>query len=276
MATKAKFKFPAVLKDLTELPEAVRTIAEDLYEKEGEEYVFQGFDESEAKKKLDEFRANNRKYYKRVQELEAQTERFKDIDPDKYQAGLTALEKMQAIQEKNLIEEGKLEDVVKQRVAAAVEPYERAAKAKDQAYNEAVKEKDTYRQELNGLVIDGLVSRVAGKVGKIKKGALPHILGYGRQIWKLGKDGKPKAYKPDGTEWYGKNGDPITEEEWGSKLLEEANFYFETGQGGGANGADGNESGTRQEGAVKYIDRTNPTLMAKYHKEIIAGTVVAQ
>lgn len=273
---KQKIKFPAILKDLTELPEAVRGLAEDLYEKEGDEYVFQGFDESEAKKKLDEFRSTNRKYYKRMQELEEANGKFKDLDPEKYHEGIQALEKMRQINEKHLIDEGKLEDVVKQRVQAATEPYTKQLEAKEKAYRELATERDTYRKELDGVVIDGLVGRVAHKVGRIKKGAMPHLLNYGRQVWKLDKSGKPKAYKEDGSEWYGKGGDPITEEEWGSKLLEDANFYFEPGQGGDSKGGDGNETGVRREGAVKYIDRSNPSLMAKYYKEIIAGTVVPQ
>lgn len=275
---KTKFKFPPIIKSLDELDERYRTLAEDVYEKDGDEYVFQGFDESEAKKKTDEFRSTNRAYFKKIKELEAQQAKFlaigEDFDPEAYKAGQEALAKLKKLNEEELLSKGEVETVFKTRLQSAIEPYEKQLKAKDSALAAIQQEKDTYKKELDGLVVDGLVTRVAAKVGTPKKGALPHILNHGRQTWRLNKEGKAQAHLPNGELWYGKDGNPITEEEWGAKLLEDAGFMFEPGKGAGEKGGN-EESGQRGNGHVKYVDRSDPRAMAKYAKELLEGTAVA-
>lgn len=269
----AKVKFPPIIKSFDELPEPLRPVAESLYDKDGDEYVFQGFDESEAKKKTDEFRTRNRTYHNRIQELEGQLAKVKDIDPAKYQEGLSALEEMRKLQDQELIKKGDVEGLVKSRLGEAEQNFTKGIKAKDEVIQALTGERDTYKRELDALVIDSLVTRVATKVGKPLKGALPHIQTYGRSVWKLNKEGKAQAFKHSGEPWYGKNGDPITEDEWGSKLLEEIPFMFESGKGGDSKGGSG-EDGVTREGNVKYIDRNDPRAMGKFAKEIAAGTVV--
>jgi len=279
--TKA-FKFPYKIKAFDELPEEYRGVGETLYEKDEEEgsFIFQGFDDSEHKKKVNEFRDTNRKYFNELKELKENLKKYEplgeDFNPEQYTEMKKIWEDSKKQKEKKFLDEGQFEEVFKTRTAEKDAAHAKRVEALERQLRQTSEEREGYKSKLDLYEIDGLTSRVVSKVGVPKKGAMPRLIDFGRKVWKRNKEGQLQPFHPDTMEiWYGEKSQPLSEEEFGVKLLEECGFMFEPGSGGGSKGGSG-EEGVHERGNVKYIDRTDVKLMAKYAKEILAGTVVPQ
>lgn len=280
--TKTAFKFPYKIKKLDELPEEYRGVAESLYEEDDDDksLVFQGFDVSPLKTKIEEFKREKQTKQEELKELKEQMKRYAvlgdDFEPEKFTEMRTAWEEAQQNKTKKLVDEGNFDELFKQRSAEKDAAHAKRVAALEKTLTTTASERDQFKIKLDEHDIDGITNRVVTKVGSPKKNALPRLIDYGRQVWKRDKEGQLQPYHPGTSEiWYGEKSQPLTEEEYGQKLLEECNFFFEPGSGGGSKGGS-EEEGVRERGNVKYIDRSDLRLMAKYAKEILAGTVVAQ
>lgn len=102
-----KFKLTASAYD--SLSDAEKTF----YKKDGDDYTLQ-VEGAVDKSKLDEFRSNN-------VELLKQTEKFKDVDLEKYNA---MLEQEKKIRDKELIDKGDIDTIISERTAAIQSDYD--------------------------------------------------------------------------------------------------------------------------------------------------------
>lgn len=248
----------AIIKSLEEVSEHLR----GEYEKDGDVYVLQT-DDKDYKQKIAEFRNNNIDLVKKVEtlteaekelaDLREKMEAFKDIDPE---AAKEAMEKMNAIKEKQLIDAGKLDEVVEQRIDRRVERMRADAEGKiaalQKALDAATTNETSYRSKLEELVIDSSLQNAVMSVGTPRKGAIQDIISRGKQIWKLDDDGNPIPMS--GKEvMYGKDGkQPISAEEWAQSLLLDAPYLFEGNAGGGASG---NLNGSVEHGKISASDQ---------------------
>lgn len=175
------------------------------------------------KAKVDEFRENNIRLMKERDDLVKAAERYKDLDPEKARE---ALAKLRQLDEKKLIDEGKLEEVVTQRTGAMKADHEQKLSA-EKARGDAAESR------LSELLIDSALRTESLKpeIGA-RASALTDIILRAKSVWGL-NDGKPVAMR-DGNVLYGKDGNPMTMAEWLVGLRAEAPHLFGETTGSGA------------------------------------------
>ena len=190
-----------------------------LYEQGADGAYYLSVDGAVDKSKLDEFRNNNVKLLKDL-------EKFKDVDPAKYQE-LLALAKKQ--QEKQLIDAGEIDKVVEQRVGEMKSTYENQLKT-------LTEQNSVAQRQLESLLIDNAVRDAAVKSG-VQPTAVDDVLLRAKATFKI-KDGNAVPVDAQGNVVYGKDGtSPMSVVDWTTGLKKQAPHLFQGSQGGGAQGS---------------------------------------
>ncbi len=232
-------KLKATVKTLDEVPEAAR----ELYVQVGEDFVLD-VDDTEYKTRINEFRTNNIDLQKlnaqlkqdadEAQKLREVAKEYEGIDPDKARE---ALEKLKKIEEKQLMDAGKIDELLHQRTENMRSDYEGKISALTKTLDERESTLGTMKDRLKTEVIDNRLQVAVGKVAAVRKGAMRDVLSRGREEWTLDDEGNPVPRGPDGNVLYGKDGQsPITMEEWAQGLVKETPYLFEPSAGGGGPG----------------------------------------
>ena len=190
-----------------------------LYEQGADGAYYLSVDGVVGKDKLDEFRNNNVKLLKDL-------EKFKDVDPAKYQE-LLALAKKQ--EEKKLIDAGEIDKVVEQRVGEMKSTYETQLKT-------LTEQNSVAQRQLESLLIDNAVRDAAVKSG-VQPTAVDDVLLRAKATFKI-KDGNAVPVGAQGNVVYGKDGtSPMSVVDWTTGLKKQAPHLFQGSQGGGAQGS---------------------------------------
>lgn len=205
----------AVIDDINAVPEALR----DFYVAQNGQYAL-AVEGLVPKAKLDEFRDNN---IKLAQERDTLRQQFEGIDAEKARA---LLAKAQKEQDKKLVDAGKIDELLDQRVEAMRADYE--TKLTDEA-----QKSQTLQARLETLLVDGALRDAAAKAG-IRPSAIEDVLLRGRTVFKL-QDGKAVPMQGDDV-LYSKTGEVLTMDEWLSSLGTNAPHLFEPNRGAGAAG----------------------------------------
>lgn len=239
----------ARVKTLDEVPENLRS----LYSERDGEYALQ-IEGMVSKEKLDEFRNSNIELKK---QLETLTDKFDGVDPELFKE-LSA--KAQKERDKKLIDAGKVDEMVTERLNAAKVGFDKQIKQLED-------EKRKLGVQLEGLLIDNAVRDAASKSG-VRAGAVEDVLLRARQVFRV-VDGQAVAFDGD-KQIYGTDGEPLTVAGYiGGKLVEAAPHLFEQSQGGGARKAEGNtsSSGGRigREDAKGFLDNVADIAAGKRH-----------
>jgi hypothetical protein len=216
--------------------------------------------------RLREFRDNNIALMKEREELKKALTKYNDIDPEKYQE---ALKKLTELDDKKMLDEGKIEELLQARM----ERYNEDWNNREKGYQKKISEQESMTARLVESLarerIDGRLREVAPKIGITKTG-IDDFIRRGREVWQL-VDGEPVAMHGD-QPIYGK--DPsqrISMEEWGTDLAPEAPHLFERSMGGGAqNNGNGSTRNTR------VIARGDPLAFGKNLEDIATGKMVVQ
>lgn len=241
----------------------------DLYEK-----IDGGFsltvDDADQKKKLAEFRTNNRTLHNSVEAMKKKLDALKGIDPAKYAEAVEALDKLGGMEEAELLRAGKLDEVVEKRTTAMRSDFETRAKAQKAALETASTERDTLRGRLSSLLIDSSMRDQLAKVGRLRPAATGDALSRARTAWKVDGEGKLISTDAGGNQLYDKKGDPMTMETWAQQLLQDAPHLFEKSKGGNADG--GNPGGGPPAGS-RVIDGSDPIVVGQNLADIAAGKV---
>lgn len=205
----------AVVDDINAVPEALRAF----YTEQDGKFAL-AVDGLVPKAKLDEFRTNN---ITLAQERDALRQQFDGIDPEKARA---LLARAQAEQDKKLIDAGKVDELVAQRVDAMRKDFE------SQLTGETTKSQKLQAQ-LENLLIDGAIRDAAARAG-VRAAAIEDVLLRGRAVFKV-QDGKAVPMQGD-QPIFGKTGDAMSMDEWVAGLTTAAAHLFEPNRGGGAAG----------------------------------------
>lgn len=157
--------------------------------------------------------------------------KYKDIDPTKYQE---LLAKQREIEEKGLIDAGKIDELVANRVQAMKEKLEgdlTSEKTKSQ----------TLQQRLEVLLIDSEVQREALPI--VVETAMDDVVRRAREVFTI-IDGHSVPMR-DGKVIYGEDGvTPLKVKDWLAGLAKAAPHLFKQSQGGGANNNGGRGTGS--------------------------------
>lgn len=217
------------------------------------------------KAKLDEFRATNVELIEKNKKLLADIDKFKDIDPVKHKA---LLEKFQSDEEKKLMKDGNIDEVIKLRTAGIIKDRDEQLSAKDQLIKKlqeesgrAVKEKDTYivEAEMRKAIDNPEVGFQPGVANILKDTVLREF---------VHKDGKIIRVKPDGSVVYGKkDGEPQGLDEFIQGYAKEHPYLVKPSSGGGASNkgdAKGNGSGNHKTIKRTEFEKLDPTQQREF------------
>jgi len=238
------------LKSLDGVPEDLQ----QYYVEVDGEYVLDT-DDGGYRDELAEFRNNNRRLHNEAKKLKEQMAKFKNIDPDKYEQALGALTELEEMKEKHLIDEGKLDEVLQQRTERMRADFDGQVTALTENLKNTAGERDQFKSRLSELLIDSTVQQAISNVAVPRKGALRDVLHRAREIWQVDENGGLVPMR-DGETVFGKDGSkPLTPEEWGMALRQEAPYLFEANQGGGAGGGAGANGSDGSPGQVAWDDQ---------------------
>lgn len=191
--------------------------------------------------KVAEYQTQNVGLNKRLEAAQAAAKQWEGLDPEKYKVALGALEKLENQEERKLLEDGKIDDVVARRMAAMREDYETQLTALTKARKDVASERDTMKDKLGELLIDRDVQVNIGELGvKVLPGALDDILARARKIWRITETGDMLAMQGE-NKVFGKEGQPLKMTEWAATLVDKAKHLFERSSGGGAGGGAGDQ-----------------------------------
>ncbi len=255
----------AKLKALVAKIEDVDEKHRDLYTKTDAGYVLD-VDDGDYKTKIGEFRGNNIELKQQLEKLQGDVDKFKGIDPKKYK---DALAELTSFKEKNLIEAGKIDEVVHQRTEQMRSDLNGQITALTARAEKAEGLTKQFKGQLDSSLIETQITSAISGVGAVRKGAIADVIGRARALWVVNEQGQLVAMK--GSEAvYGKSGDkPLTPTEWAQSLMQEAPFLFEPAQGGGAGGSK-REGGS---GDTKTIAAGDKKAFGDNLAAIAAGTV---
>lgn len=187
-----------------------------------------GVEDAVPKQKLNEFRDNNTKLLKELDEFK---KKYGNVDVDEYTKMKTEYQKMQ---DKKLLDAGQIDELINQRTermradhTSQIEGFQNMIKSE--------KEKaEALRGKLEAILIDAEITKAVASVGRVRPGAMQDILARGKSIWRLEED-QPVARTGDKI-LYSKDGSkPLTIAEWAKEILPiEAAHCFEGSSGSGA------------------------------------------
>jgi hypothetical protein len=253
----------ATVTDINTVPEPLR----NEYVKTGDVFVLQ-VDEKGYKTKLDEFRNNNIELTKKQQELETNLAKYKDVDPAKYQQALAELQKIELLEDSQLIKEGKIEDLRKKWTTGVASEWETKYKGLEKTTQSLQKDLEAERSELHQLILDTQAARVFNDMANIRPGAMLDINNRVRAAFTVDKNRKLVPRDPDNMQ--DEKGNPLDLKGFAQKLLQECPYLFEAGTGGGAGG--GKPAGVKDRDGITYVENT-PENHGRYANEIAAGKV---
>lgn len=212
-----------VVKDLMEVPEAMRS----LYVKREDGQYQLDAEGAVDKSKLNEFRETNVELMKKL-------DQFKDLDPAKY---AELMETQRKVREKQLIESGKVDEVIAERVRAMREEHTKELTKRDEALKIA-------NRQLETLLIDNTVKSVAVQQGVLPT-AMDDIVLRAKTVFSI-QDGQPVMRDEKGQVVYGEDGvSPMSIDSWAKKLKTAAPHLFAGFNGSGAPGARGGAGGVQ-------------------------------
>lgn len=224
----------AMIASLDEVEENLRP----LYTKVNDNEFVLDVDDGDYKSKLSEFRDTNVALATKMRELEAVAEKYKGVDLDKYSQALEALDELQNVKDKQMIDEGKIEELLATRTERLRADYEGKIEAlsKDLDKNKGLAEK--YSGLYSTQAIDGTVIKTLSELkAEINPGAMQDILARARNVWSVDEEGELQPRR-NGNTLYGKDPNvPLTMDEWATELVHDAPWLFRGSQGGGAGGS---------------------------------------
>lgn len=209
----------------SDIPEDVK----HLYEKKGEKWVLQ----FEGQGRLAEFRDNNRNLKKQLDETKQALEKFKGVDPEKYQE---AVQKLRDLEDEKLIKAGQLDEVLEKRTERMRADFDNQLNAYKTRSEKAEKMAEALKGKISEMTIETEIAKAVGDTGEVKKGALGVITLQAKQAWKVDDNGNMYATNSDGSKIYGENGDPLTIPEWTKSLKDSQPFLFEESTGSNSQG----------------------------------------
>lgn len=204
------------------------------------------------KSALDKEREEVKKAKKEHQET---IDKYKDIDPEKARQ---AQEELQKLNDKKLLDEGKVEELLKARTERMKADYETKIAAFNAKIGGLEKQVSASEGRLSEVLIDNAL-RTAAVKAKVRPAAVDDVILRGQRIWGL-KNGAPIPMKGDQV-LYGKDpNQAMTMDEWIGGLATEAPHLFEPSSGGGTTNQNAGNSG----GKTIHLSREEAKDPAKY------------
>lgn len=203
--------------------------------------------EAELKRKVSEFRDNNIKLKKDNEKL---TEQFEELKTKFEEIESEARKK----KEKELLDEGKIEELLEEKTKRMKADYENQVKALTEQVTEKDETLGRLKDTLSVIKIDNEIQLAVSKVGTVKQGYMEDVVSLGKRLFSMDDNDEPVALDKNGGKIVGKDGvSPLTIAEWAATLPTEKSAYFESNQGTGSKGS-GTRSGSQTVDLSKISD----------------------
>jgi hypothetical protein len=203
---------------------------QELYKKSGDGYLLdaEGVEDVRGlKSTLEKLKAERKTLDGRIKEL---TDKWGDLDPEQARK---ALDELQKLADKKLMDEGKVEELLTQRLAARDKEHDRVVKNLEKKLEAELAARTAATRRLEEALIDNGLRTAAGKAG-VRPAAMTDLVLRGKNVFRLHED-KVTPFREDGEILYGKDPKlPMTMEEWISGLATDAPHLFEENKGGGS------------------------------------------
>lgn len=266
------FKF--VVDDINTVPEEHRGLYE---QRNGKWYLkIEGMpdpaENASLKQKVNEFRENNIRLTKQIEEIQAKLAAYDGFDP---QEAAKLRETEQKLKDKQLIDAGRVDELIQIKVQEAVN----SSKKKIEELENTLKDVSTKRDEAEGRfqrkVVEGMLSKEAAKHG-IRAGAMEDVFSHAERFgWKLDETGTALvARDADGHQRTStaNPGRPVTLDEYFKDVLpSDKPFYFEGSAGGGASGGGAGRSGRHVKASDQQAIDANIEKIASGEIEVVEG-----
>jgi len=212
----------------------------DCYTQDGDVYYLDT--DGSTSKTLDEFRKNNRVLFS---EKEALTKSLRaagidpqSLDPEELKSALAAQNELDALHQKKLISEGKMEEVLADKLQKQKDVYLRQIADIESARDAARAECQTHQKSLGDHLLRKHVRQQLGKVGKlVSEEAFEDVMHRASNVFSINFDtSAPIAQDQNGDSLRDDTGDFVTIESWSKGLVESVPYLFTEGEGGGATG----------------------------------------
>jgi hypothetical protein len=175
------------------------------------------------KAKVDEFRENNTRLLKTVDEL---TKKFEGVDLDEY-------ETLKKSKTKKPTKEGDDGDIEAKIEAAVADRIGKMKKAHGDEIKNWETKYTTTRTRMERELIDRALATAAAQAGCVETG-VDDIVMRGRTVFKLDENDRVLPMSEDGKIMYGADGEPIGIKEWMQTLAQKAPHLFKQSSGAGA------------------------------------------
>jgi flagellar biosynthesis GTPase FlhF len=221
------------LKSEEEIPAGL----EDYYQMEDGEYRLKvtGLVEKSV---VDEFRNNNIKLQNELAEL---SKKISGVDFEEYN---TLRAEKDAQRDKKLIEEGKVEELIADRVQRMHHNFEKEKMSLQEQLEQLNSQANTYKRKYDDSIVEQKLINAAARAG-VRNEATTDVLNRAKQIWQNSEDGDLIAMQGE-NHLYSKDGrKPLQVEEWFESLADEAPHLFKNSEGSGALGGRGGPAGRR-------------------------------
>lgn len=216
-----------ILTTIDDLPETIKP----LYKKKDDGKFHLEVEGAVSREKLEEFRSNNVTLTESNKEMQKQLQAFEGVDPAKYKQ---FMDKFQTDEEKKLIKDGNIEEVIKIRTEAIRKDFSDKLAAKETVIVKLTEDSKKATGEKDGYIVEAEMRKALDSpdlgfqpgVGDILKDRVLKEF--------VHKDGKVVRVKPDGSLIYGKNGDAEGIGEFVATYAKEHPYLVKPSSGGGA------------------------------------------
>jgi len=185
-----------------------------------------------SKSKLDEFRANNIRANK---ELEQKTEILSKIDLEEYSH---LKDQQQKMKDQELMDAGKVEELVQQRTERALAEANHRIDASAQAMEEATQRASKAERERDQFLVETRIKDEGIAFG-VRPEALPDVMARANHVFKLNPDTKELMAMQGDQPMYNAKSQPLQVNEWLQMTETSAPHLFKNSSGSGASGGTG-------------------------------------
>lgn len=224
----------------------------------------------ETKDKLNEFRSNNVSLAQKLKDLEGK----KFLSAEEQEEYDTLKKQAQDIEDRDLIDAGKIEELLATRTERMRSDYDNKIEAYKKRAEKAEGTAGTYQKRLANVLVEAEVSKTLSAQGVSPlKGALGDVIARARSTWQVNPDGNLVALNEKGDPVYGNDpAAPLSMHEWTQTVVKEAPYLFMDSKG---SGGDGNRSGGDKGGdGIIRISRTDEAAKSKHIEDIASGKAV--
>lgn len=250
---------PAVVESLDKLPEAIRSE----YEQRDGKYVLRVEGELPGfvpKGRHDEFRENNLKLTRELEEARKAVERYTGIDPEKARDALTRL---QQIEEKKLIDAGQIDELVAKKTERLVSERDSRIAELTRGFDQQKNRAADLEAELSRHIVGQSITEPALTKHKIQPAALGMVaklaeLGDPNGVrWALDDQRRPVAVTADGQKVFSRKDQtqPLGIDEWLEGVIAAFPAIVPPSTGGGARGATAGGGPTADLSALPPVER---------------------